>query len=131
MNTTTTEDFGKLLLRLTLAILMLFHGYAKIKYGVSFVEGLLIKNNMPSFLAYGAYIGEVLAPILIIIGYKTKLSAFIIIVNMIVAVYLAHPNDITKLSEYGAPLLETIYLYIFGYLSIIFLGAGKISADGK
>ncbi|RXJ98855.1 GntR family transcriptional regulator [Arcobacter sp. CECT 8986] len=131
MNTTTSEDLGKLLLRLTLAVLMLFHGYAKIKYGVSFVEGLLIKNNMPSFLAYGAYIGEVLAPILIIIGYKTRLCALVIIINMIVAIFLAHPADMLKLSQVGAPLLETIYLYIFGYIAVILLGAGKISVDGK
>ncbi|AXX91704.1 GntR family transcriptional regulator [Malaciobacter molluscorum LMG 25693] len=131
MNTTTSEDLGKLLLRLTLAILMLFHGYAKIKYGVSFVEGLLIKNNMPSFLAYGAYIGEIIAPILIIIGYKTRLCALIIIINMIVAIYLAHPQDLFLLSEYNAPVLETIYLYIFGYIAIMLLGAGKISVDGK
>ena len=45
------NDFGKLIFRLTIAILMLFHGYAKIKYGLGFIEGLLQAKGLPTFIS--------------------------------------------------------------------------------
>lgn len=131
MNNITQLDSGKLILRLMVGILMLFHGYGKLVYGIGFIENLLIKNNIPTFVAYGIYIGEVLAPILLIIGYKTTIGAFIIILNMLMAIYLVHPNDLFTLSKYGVPSLELVYLYLFACLAIILLKAGKISIDGK
>ncbi len=131
MNRITDCDIGKLILRLTVAILMLFHGYAKIINGVSFIESLLISNNLPQFLAYGVYLGEVLAPIFLIFGYKTRLSAFTILCTMLMAIYLVHSNDIFTLTKFGAPTLETIYFYIFSCIAILFLGSGKISVDSK
>ena len=41
-----TEDIGKLLLRLTLGILILFHGYAKLTKGVSGIETSLITAGL-------------------------------------------------------------------------------------
>ncbi|AXH09121.1 GntR family transcriptional regulator [Malaciobacter halophilus] len=131
MNRTTDTDVGKLILRLTVAIMMLFHGYAKIIHGVGFVENMLVKNELPAILAYGVYIGEILAPLLLIIGYKTRFSAFIIMCTMVMAIYLVHPQEIFAISKHGAPLLETIYFYIFSCIAIMFLGAGKISVDSK
>ena len=44
-----TEDAGKLLLRLTLGILMLFYGYAKLTKGVSGIETSLISAGLPGW----------------------------------------------------------------------------------
>lgn len=131
MNRTSESDIGKLILRLTVAIMMLFHGYAKIIHGVGFVESMLIKNNLPAILAFGVYIGEILAPIFLIFGYKTRFSAFIIMCTMLMAVYLVHPHDVFEISKHGSPLLETIYFYIFTCIAIMFLGAGRIAVDSK
>ncbi len=131
MNRTTDSDIGKLILRLTVAILMLFHGYAKIIHGVGFIESMLVEKNLPEFLAYAVYIGEVLAPIFLIFGYMTRLSAFTILCTMLMATYLVHQNDIFALTKFGAPVLETIYFYIFSCIAILFLGAGKIAVDSK
>lgn len=131
MNKTTDSDIGKLILRLTVAILMLFHGYGKIIHGVGFIENMLIEKNLPEILAYAVYIGEVLAPIFLIFGYMTRLSAFTILCTMLVATYLVHQNDLFALTKFGAPVLETIYFYIFSCIAILFLGAGKIAVDSK
>ena len=55
-------DTGLLILRLTLGILMLFHGIAKITNGVGGIEGMLTSKGLPAFLAYGVYVGEVIVP---------------------------------------------------------------------
>jgi len=124
-------DFGKLVFRLTIAVLMLFHGYAKIKYGLGFIEGVLKSNGLPAIISYLIYLGEVIAPILLIIGYKTRLAAFTIIITMISAIYLVFPNDLTTLTQIGALKLEQNYFFIFTSLSLIFIGAGKYSIDRR
>ena len=65
------EDTGKLILRLTMAGLILFHGISKIMHGVPYMAGLLAQFHLPAFIAYGVYIGEVVAPLFIIIGLWT------------------------------------------------------------
>ena len=49
------------LLRVTLAVLLLFHGWAKITGGIAGIEALVVKAGLPAFLAYGVFIGEVIA----------------------------------------------------------------------
>jgi putative oxidoreductase len=105
------------------------HGYAKLKYGTSFIESLLEKNNFPQYFVYGVYIGEVVAPIFIIIGYYTKTFATVIITTMLFAIYLAHPTQIFEISKHGGLELELQYFYIFSSLLIIILGPGKYSID--
>ncbi len=126
---TTNDSLGKLILRWGLGFLMLFHGYAKFVHGLGFVETLLQNNNLPVFLAYGVYVGEILAPILLIIGYKTKFAALIIFINILVAIYLVHANDLIALTKNGSLVLELQYFYIITTLSIIFFGPGKFSID--
>lgn len=125
------NDFGKLIFRVTIATLMLFHGYAKIKYGLGFIESVLQTNGLPTFIAYLVYLGEILAPILLIIGYKTRLAACMIIITMICAVYLVFPNDLTTITSVGALKLESNYFFLFASLALIFTGAGKFSFDRK
>ncbi len=125
------NDFGKLIFRITIAVLLFFHGYAKITYGLGFIEDALYANNLPIFLSYFVYVGEILAPLLIIIGYKTKLAATIIIFSMLFAIYLVFPNDLTTVTSKGTLKLELTYFYIFTSLSLIFLGAGKYSFDRR
>ena len=129
MNNSYNENFAKLFLRLFIGFLFLMHGYAKLKYGTSFIESLLEKNNIPQYFVYGVYIGEVIAPIFIIIGYYTKTFATVIITTMLFAIYLAHPTQIFEISKHGGLELELQYFYIFSSLLIIILGPGKYSID--
>lgn len=70
-------DAGKLALRLTFGGLMLFHGVAKIQHGVGWIAGALQEQGLPAFIAYGVFVGEILAPILIILGLFTRPAALV------------------------------------------------------
>lgn len=125
----TGSDFGKLILRFMIGGLMLFHGIAKINGGISFIVSKVTQDGFPEFLAYGVYIGEVIAPILIILGLKTRFASFIIIVTMIFAIYLVHANDLLEVTKTGAWAIELQMMYLLSALSLMFLGAGKLSFD--
>ena len=122
-------NFGTLILRLFLGFFMLLHGYAKLKHGLGGIESILMNNGWPTIFAYGIYIGEILAPILLIIGYKVRFAAFTILMTIITAIYLVHAGDLLSLSKTGGLMLELQYFYIFTSLVIIFLGAGRYSFD--
>lgn len=126
------EDLGKLVLRIVVAGLMLPHGMAKFGEGtVQKLGGMLSANGLPEFFAYGVYVGEVLAPILMLIGYFTRPAAAIFAFNMVVAVGLAHRGDLVSFNpQSGGYVLEVQALYLFGGLAIMLLGAGKFSISG-
>ena len=61
-------DLGLLILRITVAGLMLFHGVAKLSH-LDGIKRMLSEVGLPEFIAYGVFITELIAPILMIIGY--------------------------------------------------------------
>ncbi|MEA9392028.1 DoxX family protein [Acerihabitans sp. TG2] len=119
------QDAGKLLLRLTFGILMLFHGYAKTQHGVSWIVDLLQSHGLPGFIAYGAFIGEIVAPIMIIVGFMTRFAGLVFAFNLLVATLLVGMGHFYTLTEVGAWALETEALYFFGGLIIMLVGPGK------
>ena len=127
----TASDLGKLVLRLSLGALLLLHGISKLKNGVDFIGPALSANGLPAALAYLAYIGEVLAPVLLIIGFWTRPAALVVVVNMLFAVYLMHMSQLSELSKSGGWALELQAFYLFSALSVALLGAGKLSLGGN
>lgn len=123
------EELGKLILRVTVGGLILFHGVAKILDPsiLGFIEDMLSGANLPTFIVYGVYIGEVVAPVMVILGLFSRLSALVIAVNMIVAVLLAHTGDLMSLGQSGGWAVELQALYLFGALAIAFLGSGRLA----
>ncbi len=126
-NAVDHPDFAKLLLRLVFGILMLFHGTAKMHNGVEWVKPMLAAHGLPGFVAYGAYIGEVIAPVLIIVGLLTRVAGLVYAFNLVVAVLLVGMGHFFMRTEVGAWALETEALYFFGGIFIMLLGAGKYS----
>ena len=125
-----SDDWGKFILRLTVGGLMLFHGVHKLMEGTAGIEGMIKAKGLPEVLTYGVYAGEVLAPVLLIVGFATRLSALVVAGTMVMAVYLAHSGDVLKLNEHGAWAIEHPALFGFGALAIALLGPGKIAAGG-
>jgi len=123
-------DFAKLLLRVVLGVLILLHGISKIKSGPAMILDLVADAGMPAALGYLVYIGEVLAPALVIVGLFTRAAAAIIIVNMIVAVLLAHTGDLLSMSDSGGYALELQALYLVVALVVVMIGAGRYSLGG-
>jgi len=125
------QNIGLLILRLSIGGLMLFHGIHKLLNGVDGLVGMFSSMGLPGFVAYSVYIGEFLAPILIIIGYRTKLASLFVAATMLVATFTAHAGDLLKIGDHGEWALELIGLYFFGSLSIFFLGAGKFALSSS
>jgi putative oxidoreductase len=92
--------------------------------------GVVDKAGLPSFVAYGVYIGEVLAPLLLIIGLWTRAAALVVAVNMVFALYLVHVPQFFTLSQTGGWALELQGLYFMTAVVVALLGAGRISVGG-
>jgi len=94
------------LLRVTLAVLILFHGWAKITKGVGGVEALAVKAGLPGWVAYGVYLGEVVAPLLMLVGLWVVPAALTIAISMLFALALAHTGQLLSLASSGGWALE-------------------------
>jgi len=121
------EDIGKLILRLTTAGLLLFHGTAKIIHGVSFIGGALASHGVPAFIAYLVYAGEVIAPIFIIAGLWTRIASLVVMVNMIVAISLEAYRNTFVIRPTGAWGLEAEAFFLLTALVIFLIGGGRYS----
>ena len=123
------DAVGKLILRLTVGGLMLFHGVNKLLNpgSVGFISGRLTEAGLPSLLAYGVYLGEIVAPLMIIAGVLTRVGGLVVTVNMLFAVLLVHTGDFLSLTEHGGWRLELQGFYFFGGLALMFLGSGKLA----
>lgn len=127
---TSYGDWGRLILRLALGGLILLHGIAKLKGGPGFIVGLVAKAGLPGFIGYGVYIGEVVAPLLVIIGLWTRAAALVIAINMVVAILLVHTAEFFTLSKTGGWSLELQGMYLLTALAVALLGAGRLSIGG-
>ncbi|OWG38110.1 GntR family transcriptional regulator [Stutzerimonas stutzeri] len=125
-----TDDAGKLVLRLAVGVLMLLHGIHKLLHGVDGIAGMLGGMGLPTFLAYGVYLGEVVGPVLVIIGLYTRLGALLMLGNLVVALALAHRDELWSLGSMGGWAIELQGLFLFGALAIMLLGAGRYSVGG-
>ena len=126
------SDVGKLLLRIACGGILLFHGVFKVRFGIPDVMELTANAGLPSFLAYGTYLGEFIAPILVLIGFQTRIAALVIAFNMLLSVLVAHRDIMFSVNNYGGWMIETNMLYMLTALALAFTGAGKYSlSKGK
>lgn len=123
------QDTGKLVLRLTLAGLILFHGVNKLVHGIAWMSGPLSAMHLPFFIAYGVFIGEVAAPIFIVIGLWTRVAALIVAFNMLMAIGLEAWRLALTINDGGGWGLELEAFYLLTALAVFFLGAGEYSVS--
>jgi putative oxidoreductase len=124
------DDVGKLLLRLALGLLVLLHGVAKLSSGPAAILGMVARAGLPEAFGYLVFVGEVVAPILVVLGIFTRPAAAVIAVNMVFAVLLAHRAELFTLGKTGGWALELQGLFLFMALAVSFLGAGRLSVGG-
>lgn len=125
-----TDDLGKLVLRVTLAALLLFHGVSKLIGGVGFITGMIAKMGLPPALGYLVYVGEVVAPVLILLDLWTRAAALVVVGNMIVAVLLVHTAEFFTMSKIGGWALELQGFYFASAIAVALMGAGRFSLGG-
>lgn len=125
-----SETLGKLILRLTLGLLILFHGVSKALHpvgAITYIGGQLAAAHLPTYLVYGVFIGELLAPLMIILGVYARIGGLFVVINMIFAVTLVHTGQLLSLSKTGGWALELQGFYLLTGLALFFLGSGKIA----
>jgi putative oxidoreductase len=123
-----TEDVGKLILRLTVACLMIFHGIAKVKGGIGWMGPMLASHHIPAFVGYGVYVAEIVVPILLIVGIYTRLAALVIAFDMFMAIVLVIQGKVFEVNPRSGGLGGEIELfYLLASVAIFFLGAGRLS----
>jgi putative oxidoreductase len=126
--TWVTEDRAKLILRVTLGVLTFLHGWFKLTNpeAMGFVSSLFTGLGLPAFLAYFVLLGEIVAPIMLIIGYETRIASLLVIATLVVAILLVHTGDLFALNAMtGGYALELQAFYLLGAVAIFGLGAGK------
>ena len=124
-------DLGVLILRLSVGIMMLLHGVSKLIHGIGPIEAQVIAAGVPAFVAYGVYVGEVVAPLMLIGGVGTRVGGLILAFNCLVAALMVHSADIFSLNATGGWGVELLGLYAFGALALVFTGGGKYALSRK
>lgn len=125
------ENAGKLLLRVVVGVLILLHGIAKLRHGLGDVEPAIARAGLPHAVGYLVYVGEVLCPLLMILGVFSRPAAAIVAFNMVVALVLGHAHEMFELTTHGGLLLETQWLMLTGAAAVALLGAGRYSLQRR
>ena len=125
------DSAGKLLLRLILGFTILLHGIAKITGGVDGISGMLSGIGLPGFLAYGVFLGEVLAPVLLIVGFYARVGAVLIAINMLFAIGLAHRAEVLALGSHGGWAIELQAMFLFTAVALALMGPGRYGVNNK
>ena len=113
-----------------MAGLLLLHGIAKILHGPGDAATALERHHIPALFGYLVYVGEVVAPLMMIAGFWTRPAALLVFANMAVALLLGHPRELFEMTTHGGLLLEVQWLYLFGALAVALVGAGRYSVGG-
>ena len=116
----SNNDLGLLLLRVGFSALLLTHGipkFMKLFSGgeIQFADPIGIGATATLVLAVFA---EVICAVLVLIGFRVRLTSIPIIITMLVAVLIVHGDDPFGKKEF--PLL-----YLIGFTAIALLVAGK------
>ena len=126
------EDTGKLILRIALGVLVLLHGISKLRNGSA---GSTVRSRMPacrSFLKYGVYVGEVLAPLALIAGWYSRIGAWLIAVNMLFAFGLVHRRGARRAERPGRPSSSSSqYMFFFTAIALALIGPGRYAVNQK
>lgn len=118
-----------LIFRVSIAFTMLVYGITKLIHGITFIQNTLTEKGLPEFLGYGVFIGEILAPILIMIGYRTRLAGLVFAFNCLVAALLVQTEQIFKLNDYGGLAIGLLFIYIASGIALYYSGAGKLAVS--
>lgn len=124
-------DLGIFISRIAIGLPMLVYGISKLIHGVCFIEDLVIAKGFPSFFAYGVFVGEIIAPVMIIAGFRIRLAGLAFAFNCFTAICLTQTGSIFRLNEFGGWAAELLVIYMLTGLSFLFTGAGKYAVSTK
>jgi len=125
-------DLGKLLLRVNLGFLLIWHG-------INFAEGhtnqlaALGRIMIPGVIGMPlGYLVEIVAPILAILGIYSRLAGLAMAIFMLFAIGLQHvpAGHLLMLEKnaqgfYDSYFLERQFFFLFSSLALFFVGGGR------
>jgi putative oxidoreductase len=129
MASMANDKGGRMVLRLALGVVILLHGIAKLKGGIDGITGMVTAQGLPAVLAYGVYIGEVLAPLMVLLGFYARIGGVLIAINMLVALFLVHRADLLALGPQGGWAIELQVMLLAAAIAVALLGPGKPSIN--
>lgn len=118
-------DWGILILRIGISLLMMTHGYPKLlKFlngDYSFADPIGVGAELSLILTIGA---EFFCSIFLILGFLTRPVLIALLFTMLVVLFVIHGDD-----PFGKK--EHALLFIIPYLTILLSGPGRFSLDKR
>lgn len=119
------QPLALLVMRLTLGIIMVTHGYQKVSGGLHHFADMVSGLGLPHWLGYVSFLAEFLGGILLLAGLFTRCAAIAICIDLGVAIWKVHlHNGLTGKGGIEFPLAAATLAF-----ALIFFGAGAISLD--
>ena len=125
------RDQGLLILRVGIGLMFMWHGFPKVAAGSEVWTNLggalstMGINFAPTFMGFMAAISELLGGLLLLLGLFTRPACLFLLITMVVAA-LMHINGGDPFTAYSHALEAAIL-----FLSLLFIGPGKLSFDEK
>lgn len=130
------SDWGLLILRVTMGIIFIVHGWAKLNpngpmKGPAGFAGFLKQMGvpLPLFNAWIVALLETVGAVLLILGLGTRILAIAFAVNMLVAIVLTRRNFKKSFTSQQATGWEFDLALLAQALALLFTGAGSIALD--
>lgn len=137
---TVSRDVAALFLRLGAGLIFLPHGWSKVAGeggAAAFAADVAANYHLPAFLGYVAAWSELAGGILLILGFLTRLDAFLLAATMFVATFIVQlPDALYEVPPGSIKLFVALKgielpLALFTIcLALLFLGGGRWSVDG-
>lgn len=128
------QPWGALMLRLVLGAAMVYHGYSKVVppgglhgnalAAMDHYSHFVATLGLPPWLGYASALTEFLGGFLLIVGFLTRFAAFLVAINMTVALATVNLHKGYIASEYSLALLAMA-------LMLVFFGAGALALDRR
>lgn len=125
--TVRNDDLAKLIVRVTCAGLLILHGSNSLIHGIQHIKDMVRNAGLPEVFAYCNLIGEFVAPVFMIIGYKTRIAAILVAFNMLLSILIAHTDIMFARNNFGGSMIELNLFYMMTAVAVFFAGAGKYS----
>jgi putative oxidoreductase len=125
------DALGKLLLRVVLGVVILLHGLDKLANGIDGIQKMVAGAGLPSFVAYGVYLGELVGPVLLLAGWYSRVGAGLIAVNMLFAIGLAHAGEVFALNRHGGWAIEAQMTMLAAAVALALIGPGRLALNSR
>jgi putative oxidoreductase len=124
------EHLARLIIRVSCGGMLFLHGSHSLLHGIGHIKNMLRNSGMPEFIAYGNLVGEVVAPIFMIIGYKSRIAALVVAFNMLMSIAIGHRDIAFARNDFGGWMIELNVFYMMTALAVFLTGSGKYSLSG-